>query len=72
MEMKNQPGSLAEVALRIADAGSNIEQVEVSKDDEDFAEMVFLILVKDRTHLANVLRSIRSMGHIMRVARTCA
>jgi guanosine-3',5'-bis(diphosphate) 3'-pyrophosphohydrolase len=72
VEMKNQPGSLAEVALRIAEAGSNIEQVEVSKDDEDFAEMIFLILIKDRTHLANVLRSIRSMRHVIRVARTCA
>jgi (p)ppGpp synthase/HD superfamily hydrolase len=72
VEMKNQPGSLAEVALRIAEAGSNIEQVEVSKDDEDFAEMIFLILIKDRTHLANVLRSIRSMRQVMRVARTCA
>lgn len=72
VEMSNRPGSLAEVALRIAEAGSNIEQVSVSEDDEDFAEMVFLILVHDRTHLAQVLRGIRHMKNVKRVTRTCA
>jgi len=70
--MKNQPGSLAEVALKIAEAGSNIEQVAVSEDDEDIAEMTFLILVRNRTNLANVLRSIRHMRNVVRVSRSCA
>jgi (p)ppGpp synthase/HD superfamily hydrolase len=72
VEMKNQPGSLAEVALKIAEAGSNIEQVAVSEDDEDIAEMTFLILVRNRTNLANVLRSIRHMRNVVRVSRSCA
>ena len=72
VEMINRPGSLAEVALSIAEAGSNIEQVSVSEDDEDFAEMVFLILVRDRVHLARVIRLIRNMPHVKRVTRTCA
>ncbi|MDP6436306.1 MAG: bifunctional (p)ppGpp synthetase/guanosine-3',5'-bis(diphosphate) 3'-pyrophosphohydrolase [Gammaproteobacteria bacterium] len=72
IEMTNRPGSLAEVALQIAEAGSNIEQVSVSEDDEDFAEMIFLILIHDRVHLARVLRRIRVMGNVKRVARTCA
>ena len=72
VDMKNQPGSLAEVALKIAEAGSNIEQVSVSEDDEDFAEMTFHILVKNRTNLANVLRGIRSMRNVVRVSRSCA
>jgi (p)ppGpp synthase/HD superfamily hydrolase len=72
IEMVNRPGSLAEVALQIAEAGSNIEQVSVSEDDDDFAEMVFLILVHDRVHLANVLRRIRIMRNVKRIARTGA
>ena len=72
VEMANRPGSLAEVALRIAEAGSNIEQVSVSEDDDDFAEMVFLILVHDRTHLARVMRRIRNMSAVKRVLRSCA
>ena len=71
VEMSNRPGSLAEVALEIAKADSNIEQVSVNEDAEDVAEMSFLILVRDRTHLANVLRGIRKMRHVMRVTRVC-
>ena len=72
IEMANRPGSLAEVALQIAEASSNIEQVSVSEDNDDFAEMMFLILVHDRVHLARVLRRIRVMGNVKRVARICA
>jgi RelA/SpoT family (p)ppGpp synthetase len=72
VEMLNRPGSLAEVALQIAEAGSNIEQVSVSEDDEDVAAMLFLILVRDRTHLARVLRRLRTMRIVKRVIRTCA
>ena len=72
VEMSNRPGSLAEVAMQIADAGSNIEQVSVSEDDDDFAEMLFLLLVHDRTHLASVIKRIRAMGTVKKVTRTCA
>jgi len=72
VEMLNKPGSLAEVAMKIAEAGSNIEQVSVSEDDEDVAALLFLILVRDRTHLAQVLRRIRTMRIVKRVTRTCA
>jgi RelA/SpoT family (p)ppGpp synthetase len=72
IEMSNRPGSLAEVALKIAEAGSNIEQVSVSEDDDEFAEMIFLILVRDRVHLARVLRQIRKMSNVKRVSRTGA
>ena len=70
VEMPNRPGALAEVAARIADAGSNIEQVSVSEDDEDYAEMTFIVLVHDRVHLARVLRRIRTIGDLKTVART--
>lgn len=72
VEMPNRPGALAEVASRIADAGTSIAQVSVSEDDEDYAEMTFIVLVRDRIHLAKVLRSIRSVPDLKRVARSCA
>ena len=59
-------------AARIADAGSNIAQVSVSEDDEDYAEMTFDVLVRDRVHLAQVLRSIRLVSDLKTVGRTCA
>ncbi|MGI9291934.1 MAG: RelA/SpoT family protein [Gammaproteobacteria bacterium] len=72
IEMFNRPGSLAEVALQIAETGSNIEQVSVSEDDADIAEMLFLILVRNRVHLAQVLKRIRKMSNVRRVTRICA
>jgi len=72
VEMINRPGSLADVALQIAEAHSNIEQVSVAEEDDEFAEMLFLILVRDRTHLASVIRRVRAMVPVKRVSRTCA
>jgi len=72
VETPNRPGALAEVATRIAEAGSNIEQVSVSEEDDEYAEMTFLVLARDRVHLARVMRSIRAMPDVKRLARTCA
>ncbi|MGB5353035.1 MAG: bifunctional (p)ppGpp synthetase/guanosine-3',5'-bis(diphosphate) 3'-pyrophosphohydrolase [Woeseia sp.] len=68
----NRTGVLAEVAANIADAGSNIEQVSVADRHEDSSELTFLVQVKDRTHLANIMRSVRKMHNVLRVSRDCA
>ena len=68
----NKPGVLAEVAATIGDSGSNIEQVEVLGRHEDCSMLSFLILVKDRTHLARIMRDVRNMPNVVRVARDCA
>ncbi|MFW2403729.1 MAG: RelA/SpoT family protein [Gammaproteobacteria bacterium] len=72
VEVTNRPGVLAEIAARIADTGSNIEQVSVDERLEDIADLVLLILVRDRVHLANVIRGIRSMSVVNKITRTCA
>jgi len=68
----NKPGVLAEVAATIGDAGSNIEQVSVLGRHEDCSVLSFLLQVRDRTHLAQILRSVRNMPSVIRVARDCA
>jgi RelA/SpoT family (p)ppGpp synthetase len=72
VEVVNQTGVLADIAARIADTGSNIEQVGVDERHEELADLSFSILVKDRTHLAQVIRGIRSMPVVKRVNRTIA
>jgi len=76
VEVSHRPGMLAEVATRIADAGSNIEQVSVDEGgDEDGgegAELLFTILVPDRVALARVIRQIRTLPGAIRVIRPCA
>lgn len=71
LEVENKPGVLAEVAARIADTGSNIEQVSIDERLEDSATMVFLILVRDRRHLAQVIRGLRRMAIVTKISRTC-
>jgi RelA/SpoT family (p)ppGpp synthetase len=72
VDVKNRPGVLAEVATRIGDTGSNIEQVSVDDRLEDTAALVFSLLVRDRVHLAQVIKSIRRMAVVKKVTRTCA
>ena len=67
----NKPGVLAEVAATIADCGSNIEQVEVLGRHEDASVLTFLLQVRDRTHLARILRNVRNMPNVIRVSREC-
>ncbi len=71
VEVDNKPGVLAEVASRIADAKSNIEQVSIDEGQEDTATMLFSILVHDRRHLAEVIRDLRRMQMVKKLTRTC-
>jgi guanosine-3',5'-bis(diphosphate) 3'-pyrophosphohydrolase len=71
VEVDNRPGVLAEVAARIGESGSNIEQVSIEDDFEDRAALLFSILVKNRRHLAEVIRDLRRMKIVKKVSRTC-
>ncbi len=71
-ETRNRTGVLAEVAATIADSGSNIEQVEVLGRHDDCSVLSFLLSVKDRSHLAQIMRDVRKMPNVLRVSRDCA
>jgi RelA/SpoT family (p)ppGpp synthetase len=71
-ETRNRTGVLAEVAATIADCGSNIEQVEVLGRHDDCSVLSFLLTVRDRDHLAGIMRNVRKMPNVMRVSRDCA
>jgi RelA/SpoT family (p)ppGpp synthetase len=72
VETKNKPGALAEVATTIADADSNIEEVSVLGRHDDVSVMSFLLQVRDRKHLAQIMRKVRQMPNVIRVGRECA
>ncbi len=72
VDTMNKPGVLAEVAATIADTNSNIEQVSVLGRHEDCSMLSFLLQVRDRTHLAQIMRNVRKMPNVIRVARDCA
>ncbi len=72
VESINRTGVLAEVAATIADSDSNIEQVSVQDRQDDSTILNFLLQVKDRTHLARIMRNVRNMKNVIRVSRDCA
>ena len=69
VETLNKTGVLAEVAAMIADSDSNIEQVSVIDRHEDGTVLTFLLQVKDRIHLARIMRKIKQMPNVLRVSR---
>ena len=69
VEALNKTGVLAEVAAMIGDSDSNIEQVAVIDRHEDGTVLNFLLQVKDRTHLARIMRNIKKMPNVLRVLR---
>jgi len=62
IEVINRPGVLATVAAAIAAANSNIENVEYVERDSAAATLLFALEVKNRKHLADVIRRVRRTG----------
>lgn len=69
VDVANQRGVLATVAAVIADLGSNIENVHIEERDGMTTGMIFALTVHDRRHLARIIRRIRGLSMVMRVAR---
>ena len=69
LDTKNQPGALAGAATAIAEADSNIVNVNVFERDGLNSSLNFTIEVKDRKHLADIMRIIRSQAAVNRQTR---
>jgi GTP pyrophosphokinase len=66
----DQRGLLARLATEIADAGANIEYVSMERPDGDrVVNMFFSVQVRDRRHLAHVMRALRRIPEVKRVQR---
>jgi guanosine-3',5'-bis(diphosphate) 3'-pyrophosphohydrolase len=69
VEILNQRGSLASLALAISDSESNIENINAEEFDGRYFSVSLTIAVRDRIHLARVLRKVRSTKNVIRVIR---
>ena len=66
----HKPGSLAEVASTIADKGCNVEQVTILEEHEDETiDLLFSIQIKNRLELAEVMRAIKKIKHVVKITR---
>ncbi len=67
---ENKRGVLARIATEISNAESSIENVQMAeKVDTETADMRFLVTVRDRAHLARILRRLRRLDGINKVTR---
>jgi GTP pyrophosphokinase len=62
---------LAKIAAGIADANSNIDNVSVEESDGSaYANLYFTVQVKNRVHLAELMRGLRKIPDVVRINRT--
>ena len=69
VDVANQRGVLATVAATISELDSNIENVDIEERDGMNTSMSFVITVRNRKHLAQIIRRIRSLSMVMRINR---
>jgi guanosine-3',5'-bis(diphosphate) 3'-pyrophosphohydrolase len=69
---ENVPGSLANISASINEAGSNIEKVEQPESNPETATLLFTISVRDRDHMARVMRKLRRNRKVLRVSRVAS
>jgi GTP diphosphokinase / guanosine-3',5'-bis(diphosphate) 3'-diphosphatase len=62
-------GALARVAAQLAAADANIVHVQMEDNPAQTASMRFSIQVKDRVHLAQVMREVRKLPDVQRIVR---
>jgi guanosine-3',5'-bis(diphosphate) 3'-pyrophosphohydrolase len=68
-ETENKPGALAKVAAAVAECNSNIDSVNYKERDTRVSVMVFCVEVKDRKHVANIIRRTRRLDAVHSVER---
>ena len=69
VDVANRKGVLATIAAAIAERDSNIENVYMENRDLLNASLHFVVNVKNRVHLAQIIRRIRRLGEVNRITR---
>jgi GTP diphosphokinase / guanosine-3',5'-bis(diphosphate) 3'-diphosphatase len=66
----NEKGMLGKIASVIAASNSNIDNVSLDQPDgSTFATLNFVVQVRNRLHLAELIRNLRKISKINRINR---
>ncbi|MCK6408221.1 bifunctional (p)ppGpp synthetase/guanosine-3',5'-bis(diphosphate) 3'-pyrophosphohydrolase [Thauera sp.] len=68
----NARGVLARVASAIAEEDCNIQSVSMDGGQGDYTALNFTVQVRDRMHLARVMRGVRRVPEVVRIGRVKA
>ena len=69
VEVVNRHGVLAKVTNLIAEDGANIANINIDTKDGSTNLLSFLIEVKGRLQLANLIKKIRTLDFVLKVSR---
>lgn len=69
MYLNNRRGVLATVAVMVSDAGANIETINTSERDSAMTTVDLVVRVRNRAHLARMIRRLRTVDGVVRIAR---
>ncbi len=70
MVVVNERGMLAKIAAGISDVGANIDNVSIEEPDgSQYANINFTLQVRDRIHLAELMRNLRKIPDVVRINR---
>ncbi|WP_150051028.1 MULTISPECIES: RelA/SpoT family protein [Methylomonas] len=69
VEILNQRGSLATVASTISFMESNIENITVVSQDDRVSVDLLTLAVRDRVHLANIIRKLKKLSIVLKITR---
>ena len=69
IELANQRGMLAEIAQSVAASDANIENISMQEKGSQHAIISISLTVKNRIHLAQIIKRIRILTGVEKVTR---
>ncbi len=67
--VEHRKGVLATIASAISDSEANIEHVVTADREDQLSSLDFILAVRDRKHLADIMRNLRSLGMVVALTR---
>ncbi len=69
IDAKNERGVLAKMTTKLADADVSIINMQIDEHDGAHYKINFLVAVRDRVHLAAIIKKIRLIPSVVKIAR---
>ncbi|MDT8407442.1 MAG: ACT domain-containing protein, partial [Methylococcales bacterium] len=69
VELLNQRGALATIAATISELDANIENVAVIAQESQVSIDLITLSVRDRVHLATIMRKLRKLSLVLKISR---
>jgi GTP diphosphokinase / guanosine-3',5'-bis(diphosphate) 3'-diphosphatase len=67
--VKNERGALGRIAAEIAASEANMSGISSEEGNQNLATLRVIVEVKDRIHLARVMRNLRQLSEVLKISR---